>query len=272
MRKKIDPTGSHSGMKTAYHLQVYEECWEHLADKEIRLLELGVDKGKSLLLWRDYFDKGRIVGLDMEAVQIDDPTGRIRVYVGYQQDVNLLSRIAQEEAAEGFDVIIDDGSHIAEPTRIAFWYLFVNHLKPGGIYAIEDILTAFSDGWVDGKCYKAPRLPIQSKPSPVHIPVSLSYSLSRPVKALLPDTIVQSLIHSKRVEWLYGRLNSLTSPYRYSRRKLPSHMYGMIGFVKELVDICARGDAIGGAKIQKIEICLNQVIVIKAQQEVKIST
>jgi hypothetical protein len=67
MRKRIDAAGCNPEMKSGYHPQVYEECLEHLVGKDIRLLELGVYQGKSLLLWRDYFEKGRIVGLDLKS-------------------------------------------------------------------------------------------------------------------------------------------------------------------------------------------------------------
>jgi hypothetical protein len=46
--------------------------------------------------------------------------------------------IADNVAPEGFDIIIDDASHIGELTKTAFWHLFDNHLKPNGLYAIED--------------------------------------------------------------------------------------------------------------------------------------
>jgi len=37
------------------YLLLYEAAFAHLLDKEIKLLELGVGKGDSLLMWRDYF-------------------------------------------------------------------------------------------------------------------------------------------------------------------------------------------------------------------------
>jgi len=272
MRKKIDPKGLNTYYKEGYRLQIYEECFEPLIGKEISLLELGVADGKSLLLWRDYFEKARIAGLDVNPIQIEDPTGRIRLYVGYQQDVALLTSIAKEQAPHGFDAIIDDCSHIAEFTRISFWHLFVHHLKPGGIYAIEDINTGYMDDFVDGGHYKAPQLPIQALPNsskkPTAVdgnkPPSLVDPLTARFKQLLPGSIVQSFAKSERFERLYTRLKKLTSPHRYRRRSIPSHMCGMVGFVKELTDVCALGSSIGGAKIHKIQISKNHVIVIKA--------
>ncbi|GAG88687.1 unnamed protein product, partial [marine sediment metagenome] len=152
MRKRLDAQGYDSDKGDLFWY--YEEYFEPLVDQEIKLLELGVGKGGSLLLWRDYFEKGIIVGLDMNRVHIEDPTGRIHVYQGQQQDIALLDRIAQEMAPEGFDVIIDDCSHIGELTRTSFWHLFDNHLKPGGLYSIEDWCTGYWDVSIDGRQYK----------------------------------------------------------------------------------------------------------------------
>jgi glycosyltransferase involved in cell wall biosynthesis len=64
-----------------------------------------------------------------------------------------LDRIRTECARDGFDIIIDDASHIGELTRKSFWHLFENHLKPGGLFVIEDWGTGYWDSWVDGKHY-----------------------------------------------------------------------------------------------------------------------
>lgn len=251
MRKRIDATGYDSDkVELPHYLRNYEEFFEHLVDKEIKLLELGVHKGGALLLWRDYFEKGMIVGLDMNPVHIDDPTGRIHVYQGYQQDTDLLDRIAREEAPEGFDVIIDDCSHVGELTRISFWNLFENHLKPGGIYAIEDWGTGYWDSWIDGKRYKSGGYATHSW---------LRSRITSSIRWLLYSGIVQRLAHSSR----------FTRPYK---RRITSHNYGMVGFVKELIDECGMGDIThpkwGSApyrssKIYKMHISHGHVIVVK---------
>jgi hypothetical protein len=43
--------------KHTHYLRRYEEYFQPLLDQEIRLLELGIYHGGSLLLWRDYFKK-----------------------------------------------------------------------------------------------------------------------------------------------------------------------------------------------------------------------
>src|ERR1044072_6197395 len=85
------------------YLQHYEEYFAPLYGRDIKLLELGIYHGGSLLLWRDVFEKGTIVGLDLNAVSIEDPSNRIHIYQGEQQDRSLLDQIARECAPDGFD-------------------------------------------------------------------------------------------------------------------------------------------------------------------------
>ena len=134
-------------------LQSYEQVFRPLVHRDLVLLELGVHRGGSLKLWRDYFARGRIVGLDSELIQVADSTGRIRLYQGSQDDTSLLDRLARAEAPNGFDIIIDDASHIGHLTRTSFWHLFIHQLKPGGYYAIEDWGTGYWGSWPDGHDY-----------------------------------------------------------------------------------------------------------------------
>jgi hypothetical protein len=221
MNKKSLDASSYDTDKAqhSHYLRNYEEFFGPLLEKDIRLLELGVYKGGSLLLWRDYFEKGLIVGLDLQPVVLPD-SRRIRIFQGLQQDTELLDRIASETAPEGFDVIIDDCSHIGELTRISFWHLFDNHLKPGGIYVIEDWSTGYWDSFFDG--------------------VAFSY---RPNLKFSP-TLFQmrsSLAHLQRiVPALNGILRSMKR--LFNRSQFCSHDYGLVGFVKELVDECGMAD------------------------------
>jgi SAM-dependent methyltransferase len=134
-----------------YMLAHYARQFAPLVDRDLSLLEIGVGGGGSLRFWADYFPHGRIVGLDMAAIDLPEPSERITFYCGVQQDANLLTRIACECAPDGFDVIIDDASHIGALTRFSFWHLLTRHLKPGGIFAIEDWGTGYWDEWPDGR-------------------------------------------------------------------------------------------------------------------------
>jgi SAM-dependent methyltransferase len=137
------------------YLRTYDRIFEELIDRPVKLLELGVRSGGSLRLWRDYFPNGTIAGLDVEPLAGEPNGDRIRIYQGRQEDTSVLSRIAAEVAPDGFDIVIDDASHIAAPTRTGFWHLFDNHLKPGGLFAIEDWGTGYWERWPDGRAWRA---------------------------------------------------------------------------------------------------------------------
>ena len=137
------------------YLRTYDRIFEPLIDRPVRVLELGVRSGGSLRLWRDYFPNGTIAGLDVEPLASEPNGDRIRIYQGRQEDTSVLSKIAVEVAPDGFDIVIDDASHIAAPTRTGFWHLFDNHLKPGGVFAIEDWGTGYWERWPDGRAWRA---------------------------------------------------------------------------------------------------------------------
>jgi len=180
------------------YLEQYDPVLEPWVDKKIALLELGINKGGSLMMWRDYFPLGTIVGIDVKLPKGFEPGERIHMFKGSQADPKFLSRVANEIAPGGFDIIIDDASHMGELTKIAFWHLFDHHLKPNGLYVIEDWGTGYWDDWRDGK-----GLDLQSYFRP-----------------------------SFRVKPFWLKL-------QYKARlktSMSCHSYGMVGFIKQLID------------------------------------
>lgn len=206
------------------YLRNYEEHFSALANRDIRLLELGVFHGGSLLLWRDYFAQGIIAGLDLNALEIEDPSNRIRIYQGPQQDTALLDRISRECAPDGFDIIIDDCSHVGELTRISFWHLFEHHLKSGGLYVIEDWGTGYWDSWPDGVRYR--EKPRRFTPR--------RHRLSRAVTRLNNSKAAQNV---SLVKTIASRMKRMLQ-----RRRFANHDFGMVGFVKELIDELGMAD------------------------------
>jgi len=255
MHKKIHPNGYDTD-KSRHYLNSYEDFFSPLFDKNIRLLELGFKNGGSLLMWRDYFEKGIIVGIDIHPIQLEDQSGRIHIHTGLQQDKEFLDYVRRASAPDGFDVIIDDCSHIGELTRISFWHLFNNHLKAGGIYVLEDWGTGYWDTYPDGRRFKSEFWKHR---------MLLSEAMQR--------GIIGAYKRSGKNTFLKKLLNHLmiqTGP-----RKFPSHHYGMVGFIKTLVDECGRADIthpIWGvppqrhSKLKKIQINHGQVFIVKASE------
>lgn len=239
-----------------HYLRNYEEFFSPLADRDIRLLELGIYHGGSLQVWRDYFENGLIVGLDLNPVTIDDDSGRIRIYQGAQQDTQLLDRIARECATEGFDIIIDDCSHVGELTRASFWHLFDHHLKQGGIYVIEDWGTGYWDSWPDGVLYHPSASPAFSL---------LRYRLNRLMSRLSSSSFARNVPLVRRFSSGIKKV--------LQRKRFKSHDFGMVGFIKELVDECGMADitheinGVGNQRVSKfreLRISASHLFVIKA--------
>lgn len=172
------------------YLDVYHPILVPWLDKEIKLLELGVYhlyQGHSLELWRDYLPRATIVEIDLELPCGFVPGERIEVFQGSHADTRFLSEVAGKTAPDGFDMIIDDASHIGQLTRTAFWHLFDNHLKGGGLYAIKDWGIGYLDDFADGRKFD--------------------------LEAVLPERLRRRI-----------------------KLPFPRHSYGMVGFVKELVN------------------------------------
>lgn len=264
----------YDALKHQLYLNHYERHFKHLIRGQINLFELGIYKGGSLLLWRDYFENGRIAGLDLNNVDIDDPTGRIRTYEGDQTDLALLDRIAKECAPDGFDIIIDDASHLAEFTKISFWHLFNNHLKPGGCYVIEDWRVSYWERWPDGAKYEWPDTNLARPRDPSYITELKSPFPKFGYRMTGLASKISPIIRSNRIAKKAGKVYRT---YRYKSRRLPSHDYGMVGLVKQLIDELGM-DAITNPardgrppqrfpKFQRMEVCPGQVFIIKATEE-----
>ncbi len=257
MKIRLTAEGYETDKGNNNYLEIYDAHFHHLTEREIYLLELGIHKGGSLLMWRDYFKKGTIVGLDIEPVDLKDSTDKIHIFQGFQQNKNILDKIRNETAVDGFDIIIDDASHIGELTSSSSWYLFDNHLKPGGIYVIEDWRTGYWGKWPDGKQYSFRRFEFLK-------------GIRNYIDILLNNTINKDNDRKNRVIF---RKILFKIKNKISKHRFKSHDYGMVGFVKQLIDELGmdmiinpiRGSKVSfrESKFQRLEIFPGLVFILK---------
>lgn len=130
--------------KWHHYFEVYETYFSRYRDRPIRMLEIGVFRGGSLRMWKEYFHPDSIiVGIDVDkscaAHEIADRNVYVRI--GSQADPNFLAEVNGEFGP--FDVILDDGSHKTHHQIISFGALFRNALKDGGCYMVEDVHTNY---------------------------------------------------------------------------------------------------------------------------------
>ncbi len=150
----VYPATQHTRKPPVYEA-VYEETLGHLRDTPIRMLELGVHSGHSLLLWHAFLTKADITGVDMRPPPDNLPGDRVTFVQGRQEDEAVIAKAA---AGGSFDVIVDDASHIGRFTKRSFQLLFDQHLKPGGVYIVEDIAASVHlPNWPDYAPLEPPR-------------------------------------------------------------------------------------------------------------------
>lgn len=124
--------------KWEHYLSVYERELHFLASQEtpLRLLEIGVQNGGSLQIWREYLPVGsHIVGVDI------DPLVR-SLELGANVELHVFDATDRTESLRflgdsSYDLIVDDGSHVSADIIKTFEHLF-SRLVAGGIYFIED--------------------------------------------------------------------------------------------------------------------------------------
>jgi hypothetical protein len=129
--------------KWSLYLSEYERVFCDLRNREISLLEIGIQNGGSLELWANYFAQAKkIVGCDINPnclnLKYHDP--RIKVIVG---DANLdATQLALLSQAHPYHLIIDDGSHSSSDIIKSFVRYFP-HLADGGLFVVEDLHCSY---------------------------------------------------------------------------------------------------------------------------------
>lgn len=130
----------------------YEKHLGPLRDEPVRLLEIGIGGygaanrgGNSLRMWSAYFGHpdARIVGVDIEDKKfLAEGDGRLIILQADQSDGDKMDEVGCFYGP--LDVVIDDGSHVQSHILASFLALFP-HVRPGGVYVIEDLETAYRE-------------------------------------------------------------------------------------------------------------------------------
>lgn len=136
--------------KWHHYFDIYDKHFSKFIGKNPKILEIGVQNGGSLLMWKDYFGKGStIVGMDIDenCKNHENIEKNIFVEIANQFDISDIQKI--KEKFNTFDIIIDDGSHINEHIKFSFKELFQS-LNDNGVYLMEDLHTSYWESFNGG--------------------------------------------------------------------------------------------------------------------------
>jgi hypothetical protein len=130
--------------KWHHYFDIYAAFLDRYRGRSPTLIEIGVQRGGSLAIWREWFGPGaRIVGLDVDPACADRAPEGTRVMIGDQSDRAFLRRVLAETGTP--DIVIDDGGHTANQQITAFEELYPR-VAPDGLYIVEDTHTAIWGG------------------------------------------------------------------------------------------------------------------------------
>jgi cephalosporin hydroxylase len=136
----------HEGNKSqkwTHYFEFYDELVQESRNKfgsRIKILEIGVQNGGSLEIWRKLFGSAaEIHGIDIDPM-CNKFSNEFNIHIGSSADKSFLSTVRAQSSY--FDLIIDDGSHNSKHQKIALEQLFQT-LSPNGIYVIEDIENSY---------------------------------------------------------------------------------------------------------------------------------
>ncbi|UXM94892.1 class I SAM-dependent methyltransferase [Bartonella sp. HY329] len=136
--------------KWSIYIKTYHNQLSSYQDKDINMLEVGIQNGGSLEIWAKYFkNAGVILGCDIDPkcanLKFDDT--RINVLVGDISKPSTKERISA--TCTEFDIIIDDGSHKSSDIIATFCSYFPD-LKDGGLFIIEDLHCSYWKNYEGG--------------------------------------------------------------------------------------------------------------------------
>jgi hypothetical protein len=138
--------------KWIHYIDIYETHFRRYRGTPVKFLEIGVGRGGSQQMWREYFGPDA----DLICLDIQDLSHRVdpevsTFYQGDETDEKLLQRIIDEHGP--LDIVLDDGSHINSHMIKTFEFLYPR-MAPDGVYMAEDVHAAYSPNHEGG--YKRP--------------------------------------------------------------------------------------------------------------------
>ena len=153
--------GSDKGDGAHNFTTVYSMLFGKLRDQPVRIFELGLGTnnpelsstmgasgrpGASLRGWRKLFPHALVYGadIDREILFVED---RIQTFYCDQTSSEAIRDLWSQPALQGgMDILIEDGLHTF-CANLSFLDGSLEHIRPGGIYVIEDINPSEAENW-----------------------------------------------------------------------------------------------------------------------------
>lgn len=133
------------------YFPIYYKHFAKFKNSPVNILEIGVDKGGSLKMWKEFFgDKAQIFGVDIleDCKKYQDIENGIHIIIGDQSDPRFWQKTIP--TLPKIDILIDDGGHMTKQQIVTFNECY-DKISDDGIYLVEDLHTNYWKAFVDTK-------------------------------------------------------------------------------------------------------------------------
>lgn len=125
------------------YLPIYEDTLAPYRETAEKVLEIGLFNGYSLPMWKEYFSKAEIHGIDYSEMPLNGMGDLRQIIAENKYHIHIMDACDTELANAAFkevkfNVILEDANHDIEQ-QVWLYSIYKNFLADDGIYIIEDI-------------------------------------------------------------------------------------------------------------------------------------
>jgi len=126
------------------YFDIYEKHFHKFIGKSPIVVEVGVQGGGSIQMWKKYFGEGsKIIGIDVDSkvmAHVPHYENDIQIEIGDQANPHFWDNFLAKNPK--IDVFIDDGGHMMHQQKITFAKVFP-HVSENGVFLCEDTHTCY---------------------------------------------------------------------------------------------------------------------------------
>lgn len=140
--------------KWIHYFTAYNRHLSQFIGKEVHVVEIGIQSGGSLQMWRDVFGpKAQVYGIDIDPRASQFADDRIKVFIGDQSNTTFWADFRKQ--VPHVDILIDDGGHKLDDLLTTLGEM-LPHLSSNGVYMAEDLVGFGTEyGWdLDNKFWE----------------------------------------------------------------------------------------------------------------------
>jgi predicted O-methyltransferase YrrM len=126
----------------------YDDLFKNKRNENLKIAELGILNGSSLLMWKEYFANAEIYGFEYDNSLINNFKKKYNNNRVTLSNIDVTNKDSIVKAFSYlnilYDIIIDDTTHQFED-QINVIENTYQYLKPGGILIIEDVFKSYKE-------------------------------------------------------------------------------------------------------------------------------